>query len=51
MGFGFRRTRYPGYEEVAMSFPQQLPEWKLGLSKFSSSTLEDRRKKRYANCL
>jgi hypothetical protein len=42
MGFGFRRTRYSGYEELATSFPQQWPEWKLKLSKFSSSTLGSR---------
>jgi len=45
LGFGFRRTRYSGYKELATSFPQQWPEWKLGLSKFSSSTLQGRGKK------
>ena len=39
--FGFRRTRYSGYEELATSFPQQWPERKLGLSKLSSSTLKE----------
>jgi hypothetical protein len=40
MQFGFRRTRYSGYDELTTSLPQQWPEWKLGLSEFSSSILE-----------
>jgi len=50
MRFGFRRTRYSGYEELATSLPQQWPEWKLGLSKFSSSTQEGRGRKKKKIC-